>query len=120
MRRARFLLAALLGLALHVAAHAHAFMDHADPKVGSVQRTAPAEVRIWFSEPLENVFSSIQVLDATGRRVDVGDARVDAQDRSLLRVRLATLAPGTYTVNWRVVSVDTHVTQGRFTFRVAS
>jgi methionine-rich copper-binding protein CopC len=26
--------------------------------------------------------------------------------------------PGTYKVNWRVLSVDTHRTEGNFTFRI--
>jgi methionine-rich copper-binding protein CopC len=43
---------------------------------------------------------------------------VDATERQLLRVSLETLAPGQYRVEWRVVSVDTHVTQGDFAFRV--
>ena len=29
------------------------------------------------------------------------------------------LAPGRYTVHWRVLSVDTHVTEGTFAFTVA-
>ena len=37
---------------------------------------------------------------------------------ALLRATLAPLTAGTYTVIWRVLSVDSHVTQGRFTFRV--
>ena len=36
----------------------------------------------------------------------------------MLRVTLAPLAPGTYRVVWRVLSVDTHVTEGDFTFTV--
>jgi hypothetical protein len=39
-------------------------------------------------------------------------------DRTQLRVPLKTLPPGTYKVIWRVLSVDTHRTQGDFTFRV--
>jgi methionine-rich copper-binding protein CopC len=31
---------------------------------------------------------------------------------------LRPLEHGTYTVNWRVLSVDGHVTEGRFTFQV--
>jgi methionine-rich copper-binding protein CopC len=33
-------------------------------------------------------------------------------------VTLPQLAPGTYTVIWRVLSVDSHITEGRFMFRV--
>lgn len=114
-----------IGLALVVllfgasAAGAHAFLDHADPRVGSSVRTAPAQVRIWFSERLEPAFSSVQVLDATGGRVDRGDGRVDPADLTLLKISVPALPPGTYKVIWRVLSVDGHVTEGDFTFRVA-
>jgi copper resistance protein C len=109
--------AGLLAIAT-LAAHAHAFLDHADPKVGSTVATAPAELRLWFSEQLEPAFSRAQVTDAQGRRVDTGPAQVDAHDRKLMHVRLSRLAPGSYTATWRAVSVDTHVSEGHFAFRV--
>jgi methionine-rich copper-binding protein CopC len=40
-------------------------------------------------------------------------------DRTLLRISLPPLAPGKYRVTWRVLSVDTHVATGEFTFDVA-
>ena len=95
--------------------HAHAFLDHASPAVGSAVRTAPREVVLWFTEELEPAFSRVTVQNAAGARVDRGNARVSG---SQLRVSLGALAPGTYRVTWRVVSVDTHATQGDFTFRV--
>ena len=100
-------------------AGAHAFLDHADPRVGSRVKTPPAQVRLWFTEGLEPAFSSLQVLDEAGQRIDKGDGQVDPSNLTLLRVSLPPLAPGTYKVIWRVLSVDTHVTEGDFTFRVA-
>ena len=100
------------------AAFAHAFPDHSEPAVGSVVATPPAEIRIWFTEKLEPSFSRVEVLDAAGARVDRGDAGIDAQDKTLLRVALKPLAAGTYKVVWHVVSVDTHATQGDFAFTV--
>ena len=47
------------------------------------------------------------------------DSRVDAGNRSLLRVSLPALPPGRYKVAWRVLSIDSHVTEGDFTFRIA-
>lgn len=96
-------------------AWAHAFLDHANPAVGSAVRTAPREVVLWFTEDLEPAFSRVTVQNAAGARVDRGNARVSG---SQMRVSLGALGPGTYRVTWRVVSVDTHATQGDFTFRV--
>ena len=112
------LLFAVAAAAASLAAHSHAFLDHADPRVGSVVAVAPGELRIWFTQDLEPAFSTVEVTDATGRRVDTGHAGVDPKERTLLRVPLNKLGPGTYTASWRVVSVDTHPSQGRFTFRV--
>jgi methionine-rich copper-binding protein CopC len=99
-------------------ASAHAFLDHAAPAVGSAVHAPPARVRLWFTQRLEPAFSSLRVQDASGKRVDKGDVEVDAADATLLEVSLPQLAPGTYRVSWRVLSVDTHVTEGDFTFDV--
>jgi copper resistance protein C len=99
---------------------AHAFLEHSDPPVGGKVHSAPAAVRIWFTEAIEPAFSSIQVFDATGKQVDKKDTHTDPSNRSLLGVSLQRLGPGTYKVAWRVVSVDTHVTNGDFTFQILS
>jgi hypothetical protein len=112
------LLLAIAAAAVSTAAQSHAFLDHADPKVGSVVAVAPSELRIWFSQDVEPAFSTAEVFDAAGKRVDTGHAKIDPKERSLLRVPLNKLGAGTYTVKWRMVSQDTHPTQGRFTFRV--
>ena len=110
------LLAAVL--ASSAAALAHAFLDHASPAVGSTTHGSPPEVRIWLTEAIEPAFSTIEVTDASGKRVDTGNASVDPKDQKQLMVSLPVLPPGTYKVTWRVTSVDTHRTSGHFTFKV--
>jgi methionine-rich copper-binding protein CopC len=97
---------------------AHAFLDHASPAVGSAVATAPAVVTLWFTQALEPAFSSLTVSDQVGQRVDLGNVQVPAGLPDQLQVGLNPLRPGTYTVRWRVVSVDTHPTEGSFTFTV--
>jgi len=113
--------ALLLGLngAFASSALAHAFLDHAEPRVGSTVHASPPELRLSFTQELEPAFSTVVVQDEKGTRVDKGDLRVDANDATLLSVSLNLLPPGTYKVIWRVVSVDTHPTEGDFTFQVA-
>ena len=101
-----------------VPASAHAFLDHASPAVGSAVPGAPGAVTLWFTQDLEPAFSSITVSDAAGQRVDLGNATIPAGQPAVLQVGLKPLPPGTYTVRWHVVSVDTHPTQGTFTFQV--
>ena len=109
------LVALLLGAG---AAWGHAFLERAEPRVGSTVKAAPAQLRVWFTEAIEPAFSTLEVVNQSGDRVDLGPARVDAASPALLQVALKPLGPGTYRVKWRVLSVDTHVTDGDFTFRV--
>jgi len=106
------LLAALFS---NAAAHAHAFLDHASPLVGSTVASAPREVSLTFTQNLESAFSSVQVTDANGARVDQGKAQISG---NTMRVRLKALTHGTYRVRWQALSVDTHKTEGSFTFSV--
>jgi len=98
---------------------AHAFLERSDPFVGGKVHSTPAAVRIWFTEAIEPRFSSIQVFDSTGKQVDKKDTHTDPSNRSLLQVSLPRLGPGSYKVVWRIVSVDTHRTNGDFTFQIA-
>jgi len=102
--------------ALPAASHAHAFPDHADPRVGSTISGAPSQVRIWFTAALEPAFSTIVVQDAAGKKVDRGDGRVNPGDPTLLEAGLLPLPSGAYKVVWNVVARDGHKTIGDFTF----
>ena len=97
---------------------AHAFLEHAMPAVGSTVTSAPARVTLHFTQRLEPAFSRVQVIDANGKRVDRDDASVGDDDRATLGVSVDALPPGRYTVKWRVLSADTHVTEGDYTFTV--
>ena len=105
-------------LALQSPAWAHAFLDHAEPKVGSTGASPPRELKLWFTQELEPAFSTLAVQDAQGKEVDKQDAHLDAKDKSLFLISLPPLPAGTYTVIWHAVSVDTHKTQGRFEFTI--
>ena len=109
------LLIVLAGLAQ---LEAHAFLKRAEPAVGCTVQRSPNEVRIWFTENIEPAFSRIQVFNPSGKEVDKRDVHLDRSDQALLHVSLPPLEAGIYKVVWRVVSVDTHVTNGNFTFRV--
>ena len=99
-------------------AWAHAFLDHAEPAVGSTVDTPITEIKIWYTEKLEPAFSQIQLLDRHGKPVTQNRATVDAADPSLLRLAVPALGPGEYKVTWKVMSVDTHMTVGNFSFTV--
>jgi methionine-rich copper-binding protein CopC len=113
---ARLTVIALLFAA--TSAWAHAFLDHAEPAVGSKVDAPLSEIKIWFTEKLEPAFSQIQLFDHHGKPVTQAHATVDPSDPSLLRLAVPALAPGSYKVTWKVMSVDTHMTVGNFSFTV--
>src|SRR3984957_8706057 len=115
MRMLIFATSALLTVTAGTAAKAHAFLDHAEPRVGSTVPTAPRELVLSYTQNLEPAFSSVEVSDANGARVDLGKPRINA---GVMRVGLKQLPPGTYKVRWEVLSVDTHTTEGSFSFHV--
>jgi methionine-rich copper-binding protein CopC len=96
-------------------ASAHALLDHAQPRVGNKVAEPPREVTLWFTQKLEPAFSTITVTNAAGDRVDTGKTRVNGTQMS---VTLRPGGAGTYHVTWRVLSADTHTTDGSFTFQV--
>jgi hypothetical protein len=101
-------------------AWAHAFLDHASPAVGSSVAASPPDVTLWFTQDLEPAFSDVTVTNEAGQRVDLGNAHIPQGSPAELQIALKPLPPGTYTVSWHVVSVDTHPTEGTFTFDVGS
>ena len=96
---------------------AHAFLDHAEPRVGSSVAAAPHQLSLWFTQNLEPAFSTVEVQNSAGGRVDQGKPRIAA---NVMRVGLKPLPPGTYRVLWHALSVDTHTTEGSFSFHVGS
>jgi hypothetical protein len=72
-------------------------------------------VTLTFTDTLEAAFSKLTVTDANGIEVSQGKAQVNS---NVMRVSLKPLSAGTYKVNWRAVSTDTHKTEGNFTFSV--
>jgi hypothetical protein len=97
---------------------AHAYLVKSSPARGAVVTRPPIQVQLWFNERIEGAFSRLSVVDRDGRRVDPGDVRVGPDDPKRLSVDVPSLAPGTYTVRYRVLSVDGHIVESQFSFTV--
>ena len=121
----RLFIAAALGLVVGSPvslALAHGYIDKTIPRAGERLTTIPTAVCIWYTEPIEKGFSSFSVKNSKGIRVDDEQQQKKAKDRfgttKTIAIPLKRLEPGTYTVEWKVLSVDSHVTEGKFTFTV--
>jgi len=98
------------------AALAHAMLEQASPAAGAVVHGTPKRVTLSFSEALEPAFSNIAVNDVAGHDVAAAPSSVSG---TKMEVALRPLRPGSYRVTWHALSVDTHRTQGAFSFTVA-
>jgi methionine-rich copper-binding protein CopC len=99
-------------------ARAHAYPAVSNPGNGATVKEAPRELRVQFTEAVELAFSQIIVKASNGEIASQGKLRQLASD--MLAIDLKPLSAGTYTVEWQVLSVDTHVTDGVLRFTVGA
>jgi methionine-rich copper-binding protein CopC len=111
----RILLLGLAAASSATAVSAHAFLQHADPGAGAMLQAPPTKVVLIFSEKLEPVFSGVTVTNAGGRSVEAGPPVIGGNS---MIAPLLPLGPGKYRVAWHAVSVDTHRTEGGYSFTV--
>lgn len=108
---------ALLSLALLINSTvlAHANLLRAEPPPNSVMDAAPAEIRMWFSEPLETQFSKINLRDKDGKILNTPVTQIDPTDPTQMSMKPGNLPNGLYTVVWRALSAaDGHPTLGSY------
>lgn len=118
--------AALVGLVALAAAviarppavHPHAALARASPTPRAALDRSPRRVELVFTERLEPAYSRLSVWSDGGQQVDLTDVALEPGEARRLSVSLPPLPPGTYTVRYRVLSVDGHVVEAGFTFRV--
>jgi copper transport protein len=111
----------LCGLLLvPAAALAHAVLLKTTPSGSQSLTAAPTQVQLLFSEPLDPVFSRVQVRNASGQQVDSGNSHVDSDNEQLLEASLTPGLPnGVYTVEWRSLSaIDVHPDEGQYSLFV--
>jgi hypothetical protein len=112
------LTAGWLFLACSPCAFAHAALVKSEPARRAALVAPPNQVRLWFNERLEPAYATIHVFRPDGGQVALPPARLDQQDGKLLVVDLPKFEPGTYTVKYRVLSVDGHTVDYGYTFTV--
>ena len=111
---AAVLFTALLGAST---AFAHAHLKSAQPAADS-NVAAPKDLRLTFSEGVEATFTKVS-LSKDGTEIAIkGLETPDADKKTLVVTPAAPLASGTYKVEWHAVSVDTHKSEGTYSFKV--
>ena len=118
----KLILTAIMGLGLSCfnaqSALAHPKLMETVPSANA-RAQSPLDIKLTFSEALIAKFSKVDLKDQAGKPVETGPATADQRDKKLLVVPLKSpLAPGQYTVEWQVVSEDTHRIKGSYSFEV--
>ncbi|MBB6096857.1 hypothetical protein HNR42_000269 [Deinobacterium chartae] len=133
----------LLAALVFPVALAHSELESATPAEGS-RVAAPREVKLRFSEEVELKFSTFKVYpvgvtgsvqrvnaaagmlkaqhlnrrDDASQRADLGVSEKARTAREVTLPLKQNLTPGAYVVMWKVLSVDTHTTEGFYVFNV--
>lgn len=100
-------------------AFAHAHLTEATPAAGAIVQEAPTKIELRFSEGVEAPFAKIEIKGAGGQDVPIKSIVGVSGDKKTLLVTPATpIAAGMYQIFWTIVSVDTHKSEGTYSFTI--
>jgi len=132
----------LLLLLTFQSALAHASLETSTPADGAII-SAPQEIVLTFVEPIETMFSVFELHQLEVAADASHELRAQAADTAMTQafnmnatslratemltsgqsatvtLTLSDLDPGSYTLMWRVLSVDSHPSQGFITFVIS-
>ncbi len=116
---ARFILVVTFVLGMPItSAFAHSMLVKAEPPRRAILTKSPTQVRLWFNEKIEGDYASLVVLDAKKQPITDLKPTLAPDDQKSILLPLPDLAPGKYSVKFRVLSVDGHVVESAFDFTV--
>jgi copper resistance protein C len=98
--------------------YAHAILIKSQPEKDATLTEAPKRVDLWFNDKVGSEHKALAVIGSDGTRVDNKDVDQEMFDKSHLLATVQPLTPGTYTVRYRVVSIDTHIVTGKYQFSI--
>lgn len=113
----------LASLTMATTASAHAHLESQLPAAESTV-TSPKELRLKFSEGVEEKFTKVSItsIAKSGKNIVEQPPTVatdPADKKTLIVTPAAPLAAGEYKVEWHAVSVDTHKSEGHYSFTVS-
>lgn len=107
---------AFILLFLPVTAHAHSGLSVSTPAEGESLSESPKEIRFEFDTPIRQ--GEMTLVDESGSKVELSN--ITASETELIGELDAVLPNGAYTVDWNVISEDSHEVTGTLIFNVAA
>ena len=95
---------------------AHMALSKSMPEADASLAGSPEQIQVWFTQAPDPAISRLTLEGASGE-VELGELMIH-EDKSLMAMVKAPLAPGSYTVNWRSAGDDGHTLRGEFAFTV--
>lgn len=105
-----------------VQARAHLRLESSSPAQGDTIRLPLSQIRLTFSQAVEERYTIIALLDAGGREIGMGRLQAvgPAPSMQYLLVLERPLMAGAFTVRWKTAAADGHAVSGMFDFVVAA
>ncbi len=102
-------------------AYAHTQLLSSTPAQGDTVRTPVTEIHLHFNEPVDERYTVIVLLDATGHEIPVGmlHAVGGSPGKHYMLMLERPLMAGAFTVKWKAAGADGHAVTGLFDFSVA-
>lgn len=92
-------------------------MLESTPGAGDTARPTLSRLDLRFNVRIEPALSRLRLVGPSGADVPLPPkAAAPSPDR--LAAALPPLEPGAYTVHWRILTKDGHVSHGRFSFQI--
>jgi copper resistance protein C len=99
---------------------AHAVMTRTAPAQGATAVEGLTKIEIWYDSAVRDNMLALAVVDANGVRVDNRDPKVDPADQTHVFASVQPLAPGSYTIRYRAISVDSFLATGVWSLTVVA
>lgn len=100
-------------------AHAHAHLKSATPADKASLITGPSLITLEFSEGIELKVSKVTLTGPGKAAVKTGELAHGRAGDAVVEIPVQDkLAPGDYTIDWRVLSKDGHKVKGSTTFTI--
>ena len=113
--------ALLAVLSVPLALWAHAHLRRSEPAARERVTSAPAAIRLWFSERPQLAFTRIRLRGADSTDIVLGPvAAMAGEPFGVSAPVVGALSSGTYRVAWRTGGADGHVVAGSFEFVFAA